>query len=501
MASGPNWNGRATPGYGPQSGTGFGQNWQRSQPGGMASPGMIGGYRQPGQQLRQVPAPVGGQAAPWLTTPETAAFSAEQLAAGAGVGAVDAAAGAEPAAAGGTSFMRRKMALDNLRLRRAAKRSDDLPHLVPRKPWQTLVAEERGWVKPLLLGAQGWGRRLASQLHASFSRVLYLFGEPEAFLEPMFHALNEDEDSGGRGVEADWRPSEDGLFRVSSGIHVTEPWNRERLHLQLERSVLQQPPLFGAGAGLPEAKEFSEFHADEEFEVLGCSLSAPRLLGSFSGASSWIPALGLRARSHFRSKRRQLFSGQMYELRIDVSRVTLFRVPLAGSSMKNGRPGPLEALDSREGRTAAELQELFHRYRQETDGDLTSQLDNRLDALVEYGDVLRRNVVEEDARRMAEQEVAAKGVAREAYRFHLEERQKMRAKRDEREQNLENISRNLYSKWRELRQVRQDYGFTSTPWRMRAHPEDHDVVVDSDRRTRNLIAEVDELMNLQGLHA
>eukprot|EP00434_Breviolum_minutum_P043173 symbB.v1.2.038470.t1/scaffold5988.1/size30877/1 len=64
---------------------------------------------------------------------------------------------------------------------------------------------------------------------------------------------------------------------------------------------------------------------------------------------------------------------------------------------------------------------------------------------------------------------------------------------------FDQICKSLYAKWREVRQIRQDYGFTSTPWRLTAQAQEHDVGSDLERKERNLDAEVEEMTYLQGL--
>ncbi|CAJ1390550.1 unnamed protein product [Effrenium voratum] len=278
------------------------------------------------------------------------------------------------------------------------------------------------------------------------------------------------------GQPSEWMIQEDGLFRSSSNVNLREPWNRERLHLQLERSLW--------------ARDAGDELRDES-DVLGCGLASPRLAPLED--VYWLNKLGLRFRSQVKSKRQHLVASQLYELRLDVCRVSLFQAKGSGEA----RLTPLDALDSREGRCAGELQELFHRYSRELDGDVTGQLDSRLDALVEQCRPLRAALLEEETRPQPVEHVLA--AAREAYRGNLQERQKLRARRDDKETTFEQICKNLYAKWRELCQVRQDYGFTSTPWRLTAQPQENDPAADQDRRAKNVDAEVEEVSYLQGV--
>jgi len=218
--------------------------------------------------------------------------------------------------------------------------------------------------------------------------------------------------------------------------------------------------------------------------VLSCNLVAPR----FASEDDLLAGSELRMRSHIKSKRRQLYASELFELRLDVTCVTLLRAP-------QDSPGFLDLLDSRETSIAAELQEMYRRYRQEVETDITSQLDSRLDALVEHGQELRQAWFQEQQSAL---DVRSHDSAREASQKHLEERHKMRKRRDEKEHQLEAFCRSLYGKWCDLRQIRQDQGFVSTPWRLRAQPEEHDQQSDLARRARNIEAEVEEVSFLQG---
>eukprot|EP00913_Durusdinium_trenchii_P032815 g30720.t1 len=257
---------------------------------------------------------------------------------------------------------------------------------------------------------------------------------------------------------------EDGLFRSSGNVNSTEPWNRERLHLQLERSLWAK-----------EAAGSDELRADEARELLSPGLAVAKLAPE---GIHWLNKLGVRFRSQVKSKRRHLVASQLYELRLDICRVSLFRSP-AYRDLARGI-SPLEALDGREHRAAGELQERLERgglvRGLSRGGDLVVQLDQRLDALVEHGKILRSTLYEEESRPV-----------------------KLRVRRDEKESHLDELCKNLYGKWRELRQIRQDYGFTSTVWRLIAQVQDHDAATDGARKARNVEAEIEEVSYLQGL--
>ncbi|CAK9090144.1 Coiled-coil and C2 domain-containing protein 2A, partial [Durusdinium trenchii] len=321
-------------------------------------------------------------------------------------------------------------------------------------------------------------------------RFLSWLTDPEAWLEPMFLGNLEVAsfygagELGAEGESTDWMIREDGLFRSSGNVNSTEPWNRERLHLQLERSLWAK-----------EAAGSDELRADEARELLSPGLAVAKLAPE---GIHWLNKLGVRFRSQVKSKRRHLVASQLYELRLDICRVSLFRSP-AYRDLARGI-SPLEALDGREHRAAGELQELYHRYLREMEGDLVVQLDQRLDALVEHGKILRSTLYEEESRPVVPGGVnAALSAARDAYRSHLQERQKLRVRRDEKESHLDELCKNLYGKWRELRQIRQDYGFTSTVWRLIAQVQEHDAATDGARKARNVEAEIEEVSYLQGL--
>eukprot|EP00435_Cladocopium_sp_Y103_P075352 s90_g56.t1 len=171
------------------------------------------------------------------------------------------------------------------------------------------------------------------------------------------------------------------------------------------------------------------------------------------------------------------------------------------TSSEEGRPltaADIEAALEQIGREEAQLwaRELYHRYQREIEGDVLVQLELRLNALVEHGKTLRATLFEEESKAQGSNALPQ---AREAYRNHLQERQKLRSRRDEKEAQFEQICKNLYAKWRELRQIRQDYGFTSTPWRLTAQAQEHDPSSDGERKARNIDAEVEEMSYLQGL--
>jgi len=354
------------------------------------------------------------------------------------------------------------------------------------KSLQNLVDEERSWLRPLLLSVSSFRQALAFRLQALLWRMLACCTDPEVWLEPMFLASAEVAAFygagalGAEGESTDWIIHEDGLFRSSSNVNSSQPWNRERLHLQLERSLWAKDTPGG-----------DELRHDEARDVLSSGLATPRLHPLED--VFWLNKLGLRFRSQVKSKRRHLVVSQLYELRLDICRVSLFRAPTSKDLV---RLSALDALDSRESRAAGELQELYHRYQREMDGDILVQLDLRLDTLVEHGKMLRSNLLEEESKA---QGGAALPAAREAYRTHLQERQKLRTRRDEKEMYFDQICKSLYAKWREVRQIRQDYGFTSTPWRLTAQAQEHDVGSDLERKERNLDAEVEEMTYLQGL--
>jgi len=400
------------------------------------------------------------------------------------------------------NLLRRNQFLETLRRKRAAalasQREDSTaPQAVEIRTLTTLVAQERSWLRPLLLAVTSGAQRLALRLQKMLWRSLAVLTDPEALLEPMFLEAQEMMGQGFPSSSADvqsWVVQEDGLFRAAFGAHVTEPWNRERLYLQLERSVLAKP-----GPTLDERAQ--ELRSDEDREMLGSGLCAPRLAPLEE--VYWLNMLGLRFRSQVKSKRRHLVASHLYELRLDVSRISLFQSPLASRDLAS-RASSLDALDSRETRVAGELQELFHRYQKEMESHVVAQLDSRLDMLVERGKALRTALFEAEALpsdAQATQAAQAVLAAREAYRSNLQERRKVRARRDEKETLFEQVCKNLYGKWRELRQVRQDFGFVSTPWRLTAQPQEHDLSADTERRARNVDAEIEESSYLQGFAA
>eukprot|EP00439_Symbiodinium_sp_Y106_P084032 s662_g24.t1 len=412
------------------------------------------------------------------------------------------------------NLLRRNQFLETLRRKRAAalasQREDSTaPQAVEIRTLTTLVAQERSWLRPLLLAVTSGAQRLALRLQKMLWRSLAVLTDPEALLEPMFLEAQEMMGQGFPSSSADvqsWVVQEDGLFRAAFGAHVTEPWNRERLYLQLERSVLAKP-----GPTLDERAQ--ELRSDEDREMLGSGLCAPRLAPLEE--VYWLNMLGLRFRSQVKSKRRHLVASHLYELRLDVSRISLFQTPLASRDLAS-RASSLDALDSRETRVAGELQELFHRYQKEMESHVVAQLDSRLDMLVERGKALRTALFEAEALpsdAQATQAAQAVLAAREAYRSNLQERRKVRARRDEKETLFEQVCKNLYGKWRELRQVRQDFGFVSTPWRLTAQPQElhsrlldrerseHDLSADTERRARNVDAEIEESSYLQGFAA
>lgn len=133
-------------------------------------------------------------------------------------------------------------------------------------------------------------------------------------------------------------------------------------------------------------------------------------------------------------------------------------------------------------------------HKQAVESDPSAQLESRLDALYEHGLTLRQAVHDED---QGPAEVSARGAARAAYKHNLEERQRLRAKRDEAERSLEMLGRHLYAKWRELRQIRVEQGFSATPWKLRVQPQERELHADTARRSRNLDAEAEEVVYLQ----
>lgn len=388
---------------------------------------------------------------------------------------------------------RRRQIIEALRSRHAramAKREEERAGTggsappVEIKSLQALVTEERSWLRPLLLSVHSFRQALAFRVQALLWRFLGCLTDPEVWLEPMFLAMAEVAafygagSLGADGESTTWMIQEDGLFRSSSNVNALQPWNRERLHLQLERSRD------------PKDRTADELRTDESRDVLSSGLATPKLQPLED--VFWLNKLGLRFRSQVKSKRRHLVASQLYELRLDICRVSLFRVPTSRDLV---RLSALDALDSRESRAAGELQELYHRYQREIEGDVLVQLELRLDTLVEHGKTLRATLFEEESKERSN----SLPQACEAYRNHLQERQKLRSRRDEKEAHFEQICKNLYAKWRELRQIRQDYGFTSTPWRLTAQAQEHESSSDGERKARNIDAEVEEMSYLQGL--
>ncbi|CAK0793211.1 unnamed protein product, partial [Prorocentrum cordatum] len=374
-----------------------------------------------------------------------------------------------------------------------------------RRPAAVRVVEESAHLLPLCLARAG--RPLACRLHSLATGLLSLLAEePSAWLAPMFAAAPGKGGEEGEAAGERWdAAADDGLFRAATSLHRLEPWNLERLRLQLGRSLQAH----SAGGGRPAAEaaswEAAELEADRDCEPLGCGPCAPRLvhgdLGSLQDAALPL-GLSLRTRSHTRMKRRMLMATQLYELRLDVVRATLLHAP-AGSA--GG------AFDCEEGRAAALLQELYSRYQREAEVDLTLQLDARLDALVAHGGELEAQATREQQEREAQAEAAQghlpepraaghgeEGGAREAYLRHLEDRRKLRARRDDGQRRLERLCRQLYDQWRKLVDIRQRQGFTSTPWRLRAQEEPHSQLQDAERRRRNVEAEVREHLWLRG---
>ncbi|CAE7752116.1 CC2D2A [Symbiodinium sp. CCMP2592] len=240
-----------------------------------------------------------------------------------------------------------------------------------------------------------------------------------------------------------WVVQEDGLFRAAFGAHVTEPWNRERLYLQLERSVLAKP-----GPTLDERAQ--ELRSDEDREMLGSGLCAPRLApledrqkvgpalpiasevekAASGGQSSLRAAPGRKPNLAVPSSTGIQRPGHRLRklcLRVEISALKLRPC----DSVKARRASSLDALDSRETRVAGELQELFHRYQKEMESHIVAQLDSRLDMLVERGKALRTALFEAEglpSDAQATQAAQAVLAAREAYRSNLQERRKVRAR-------------------------------------------------------------------------
>eukprot|EP00971_Amphidinium_carterae_P023437 462301-Amphidinium_carterae.1 len=119
----------------------------------------------------------------------------------------------------------------------------------------------------------------------------------------------EDDDGTDKNVEnhssEHWGPADFGLFRAMSNVHVREPWNRERLHLQLERAKVTAPPMPFKAAGLKWRQGGtlagmleSELLTDEDREIMDCSLGAWQAARPDNG-----PVRSLRLRSHYTSQR------------------------------------------------------------------------------------------------------------------------------------------------------------------------------------------------------
>jgi len=375
--------------------------------------------------------------------------------------------------------------------------------LRPRKSFEAQLADERQALQPLVLGVSDAGRFFAYYWHAWLWQI---FGG--AWIEPMF--LRKTAPLVDDGVDpvkhhthvGSWGPSDLGLYRASSSIHMHEPWNRERLHLQLQRAAVTSPPAMphkaegtlltlpdGTVAGMQEA----ELLADEDREIMDCSLGAWHMVGQQMDAQA---GRALRLRSHHTSQRSQLHMSMQYDLRVDITSITLLKLP-----QRNAKRG-YDVFDSAEGRSAAELQQVYRLYREQADADPISLLDARLDALFEHGRILRQ-ALEEPAQNPSGGQTTAVSAelsaAREAFTQHLEARNKLRQKRDQTELHLEALGRSLYGKWKDVRHARQTQGYTSTPWRLQAQVEEHSSEADMQRRMKNINAEEEEVVWLQGL--
>lgn len=318
------------------------------------------------------------------------------------------------------------------------------------KPLRLRVLEERVLLRPTVLAATSRVQRFALSFLAWWRRALCEDWVDEAFALASAY----------RDVV------DDGLFRSAANVHRSEPWNRERLHLQLFRAFWPKQRDIGCGN-----HEANEVVADECREVVrgsGCTLR----LSSAADTCVFLPVKRSVA----------LQRDEVYELRVDVECVAF-----------SGLPKVLE-LDSREGRCAAQLLRIYMTYSQQADSDLVSLMDGRLDALVEHGAALRGAMEEASFS-------GAPDVARDMFRQHLEERRALRLRRDEKENQIETLGRSLYAKWKELRVIRQEQGFCASPWRLRARTVDQDHASDTQRRARNIQAEIEEVTFLQGVKA
>lgn len=261
---------------------------------------------------------------------------------------------------------------------------------VMQKTWQERVLAEREQIRPLPLSSS---QQFLMPAHEWICRMAGVW------MESMMVREGEISPVGGGG----WLLDDDGLFRAPSNVNQQEPWNRKRLHTQLQQY---------SQTGAIDASALDSLVVDEERELLGCDLAVPSRCITDDGDFT------LRLRSHAKSDRAQLKASCMYELRIEVFHVTLLRFPPTSELIE---------LQSPEASLAAQLQERYRTYRQLLDSDLANLLDGKLDALVEKGKSLRAERDKEAKGELAERE---RGKASKAWLKHLEERRQVRSHRD-----------------------------------------------------------------------
>lgn len=337
------------------------------------------------------------------------------------------------------------------------------------------ITEERDWFVPLVLDRHSFGRWFAGRLHG----LVWQTQVGGLLMERMFDADGYDDDSSRLlGSDEPWRGYDDGFYRAPTSVHSLEPWNFERLSTQLMRSF----QLGGIGIHAHDAIMANDC------EILACATSTP---GLTSERQIYLSTSTLRLRSQGFSKRRQLHASQLYDLHIDVSSISILRAPRS----YDGDRDEFSVLDTEEVRAAAELLEFYHQYRYEVEMDRASQLERRLDALMQRSPALLQAVATEDAFQLSG---STDQTARREYIQHLEHRQQARRLRDEHEHKFTALCSSLYGSWKRLREIRQRQQFVCTPWRLQAKMEQQDVQADRQRFHRNVDAHAEELIWLHG---
>eukprot|EP00397_Hematodinium_sp_SG-2012_P001753 GEMP01001758.1.p1 GENE.GEMP01001758.1~~GEMP01001758.1.p1 ORF type:complete len:1435 (+),score=366.11 GEMP01001758.1:56-4360(+) len=265
---------------------------------------------------------------------------------------------------------------------------------------------------------------------------------------------------------------DDGLYRSPANLSIKEPWNHERLLLQMSREADAREGSDSASNSRIR-REMQQMVGNAE-DIVAVSFVVPR------SARGFVPVAedtSVEA-SSFRCEREQLKSSKMHTLEVSVDDIRLSAVPLAGD------------LFSKEDELADVVVQAYEEYKEKAKIDI-DVMDQQHIQLVAFGKTLQQECTLARAQQGGK---ANRGVHETRWNCHVSERRKLRRDRLSAEKELADAQTRLYRAWQDLRGHRNSVKFTSTRWKLEATEVKKEPRLEHSQREEEINAEVEEIM-------